>query len=167
MLRAALTHRRRALCTSAARRVTLFWDGGCPLCRKEIDYYKRIDVAGRVAWVDIDAHPEALVPHGIAPDQAIALIHALDARGTVQVGIPAFLAVWEQLPAPWSWLPPLLRTLPGAQPIASAAYGFWAKHRLRITGRARELSEGSACARPVDGGAPACGRPEVVEGRKR
>lgn len=37
---------------------TLFWDGGCPLCKTEIAYYKRIDVAQRVEWVDIYSHPE-------------------------------------------------------------------------------------------------------------
>jgi hypothetical protein len=27
-------------------RVTLFWDGGCPLCTKEIAYYKTLDLTG-------------------------------------------------------------------------------------------------------------------------
>ena len=48
----------RAATTLVATRppqVTLFWDGGCPLCRREIAYYKTLDANGQVDWVDIDA----------------------------------------------------------------------------------------------------------------
>ena len=76
---------------------------------------------------------------------AMSRIHALDARGSLQIGVPAFLAVWEQLPY-WSVLPPILRAVPFAMPIAAAAYSAFARVRLRITGRARALDEGSACA---------------------
>ena len=47
----------------------------------------------------------------------------------------------------WWVLPPIMRAVPMGVPIASAAYTAWARHRLRITGRPRELGEGSACTR--------------------
>merc|ERR1712039_809617 len=126
--------------------VTLFYDGGCPLCRREISYYQGLDQRKRVSWLDIDADPAHLAPHGVSKDQAMALIHALDAQGRIQVGVPAFLAVWEQLPY-WRVLPPLLRSVPAAIPVANACYRFFARHRLQLTQRARHLEEGSACLR--------------------
>ena len=103
----------------------------------------KIDVEKKIDWVDIDADPAPLQPHGVSQAEAVALIHAVDKQGALQVGIPAFLAIWDELPAPWSVLPPLVRNVPGASPAAAAAYSLWAKHRLRITGRS--LGEGSAC----------------------
>ena len=51
--------------------------------------------------------------------------------------------VWEQLPLPWSVLPPLMRNVPLVMPAAAAGYTFWAKNRLSITNR--KLGDGSAC----------------------
>jgi len=132
------------LFTALPPQVTLFWDGGCPLCTTEISYYKRIDAAQRVDWVDVHATPERLDPYGLDAGDAMRKIHAIDARGKVQIGVPAFIAVWEQLPL-WNILPPVLRTTPLALPIASAAYSVFARYRLKITGRGRALEAGSAC----------------------
>ena len=59
------------------------------------------------------------------------------------MGIPAFLAVWDRLPY-WNVLPPVLRAVPFMIPAAEAAYRFWARHRLSITGR-NSLATGSSC----------------------
>eukprot|EP00965_Chrysotila_dentata_P191145 6174335-Pleurochrysis_carterae.AAC.2 len=63
---------------------------------------------------------------------------------SLQVGVPAFLAVWEQLPY-WNILPPILRRLPFAIPAIDAAYGFWARRRLQLTGRVHALGGSSPC----------------------
>ncbi|KAL1527710.1 hypothetical protein AB1Y20_009095 [Prymnesium parvum] len=117
--------------------VTLFWDGGCPLCSREIAYYKWLDTSRRVDWVDIHAAPEKLEPYGITSSNALRVIHAIDSRGQLQesrVGVPAFLAIWEQLPY-WKVLPPILHRIPSAMPVVAAAYELFAKVRLRVTGR--------------------------------
>ena len=74
-----------------------------------------------------------------------AKIHAYDSTtSTILVGVPAFMAVWERLPY-WNVLPPLLHSMPFALPAVDAAYAFWAKRRLGLTGRLRTLEQGSAC----------------------
>ena len=134
----------RALASSGS--VTLFWDGACPLCQREISYYKSIDRAGAVNWVDCHADPSVLAPYGVTYEQAMARIHAAERtpEGGERLlsGVDAFMAVWRRLPY-WSVLPPLLAAAPGALPAAEAAYKVWARARLRITGRA--LGEGTAC----------------------
>jgi len=124
--------------------VTLFWDGGCPLCRREIALLQSMDVERNVEWVDIDADASRLAPLNVTRAQALGFMHAVDRHGALQVGVPAFLAIWEQLPR-WWILVPLIRHVPLAMPILDRAYAAWAKHRLRITGRS--LGEGSACER--------------------
>ena len=136
-----------ALRSSAPPEVSLFWDGGCPLCKVEIAHYKRIDVERRVDWVDITTQPDRLVAAGVSFDDAVSLIHAVDhSHGdALRIGTPAFMAVWERLPLPWSALPPLLNTAPLALPLVEVVYRFWARHRLKLSAAARTLERGSAC----------------------
>ncbi|CRI64811.1 hypothetical protein THIOKS12130002 [Thiocapsa sp. KS1] len=42
-------HRRHKTMTA----FTAYFDGGCPLCSKEIAHYRRIDKAGAIHWVDL------------------------------------------------------------------------------------------------------------------
>ena len=76
--------------------VTLFWDGACPLCRREIAYYKSIDRAGAVNWVDCHADPSVLAPYGVTYEQAMARIHAAERtpEGGERLlsGVDAFMA---------------------------------------------------------------------------
>lgn len=133
--------------SSTPPEVALFWDGGCPLCKKEITYYKWLDAEKRVDWIDItSADSERLASHGVELDAAFARIHGLDRTGQLCVGVPAFLAVWEVLPY-WNLLPPLIRAAPFAMPLVDAAYTWWAKRRLGISAAVRRLEEGSACRR--------------------
>ena len=142
----ALRETASQLRASRSPEVSLFWDGGCPLCSREIAYYKRIDAEGRVDWVDLTRQPERLVAAGVAQDDAVALIHAVDhsRQETLLVGVPAFMAVWERLPY-WCVLPPVMRAVPMAVPAVEVGYRFFARHRLKLTGRSRALAEGSAC----------------------
>ncbi len=140
----AISEAASRLRTAAAPEVSLFWDGACPLCRREIQYYKWLDTEKRVDWVDIQTQPERLAVHGVPLEVALARIHGTDRRGTLVQGVPAFLAVWEVLPY-WNVLPPIVRTFPFAMPLVDAAYSWWAKRRPGISNRVRALEEGSAC----------------------
>ena len=53
----------------------VFFDGGCPLCRREIAHYQSIDTAQRLCWVDVVSEPEALERHGLSLEVALSLIH--------------------------------------------------------------------------------------------
>ena len=43
--------------TIAMNRPVVFYDGGCPLCRREIAHYQRIDRERRIQWTDIQQEP--------------------------------------------------------------------------------------------------------------
>lgn len=83
---------------SADTAVTTFYDGGCPLCSKEIAHYRRLDRAGRVNWVDITRDAEALDAVGLDQATAMRRLHVRDADGRLVQGVPAFVAIWRQLP---------------------------------------------------------------------
>ncbi len=86
-----------------AQKAIVFYDGGCPLCRREIAHYRRVDRSGRIHWVDITRDQEALAAHGLAFGDAMARLHVLDREGIWQTGVRAFIAIWTELPR-YRWM---------------------------------------------------------------
>ena len=110
-------------------RPTVFYDGGCPLCRREIAHYRRIDSTESLCWVDAMTEPEALARHGLSLQQAMAELHVLDRDGRWQRGVDAFLVIWQQLPA-YRWLAKLVTALGLRRPLGFA-YRHFAAWRYR------------------------------------
>ena len=79
-------------------KTAMFFDGGCPLCSREVAHYRRLDRGDRIHWVDITNQPETLSEYGIAYGTAMERLHALDEDGQIVSGVPAFVAIWRQLP---------------------------------------------------------------------
>lgn len=88
-----------------ARAADVFYDGGCPVCRKEISFYQRIasdDLAFR-DLTDAEAAREAQAASGLGTDALMARFHVRRADGTIASGFAAFLAVWRATPR-LAWL---------------------------------------------------------------
>lgn len=115
----------------------VFFDGGCPLCAREIGLYQRMLVKHDISdlsFVDLcDAKVSQpmLSAVGVTHDRAMARMHALDSHGNVQSGARAFITMWEKLPY-WKWLAKIV-AMPGVTPAVEGAYGFWAQRRQRVT----------------------------------
>jgi predicted DCC family thiol-disulfide oxidoreductase YuxK len=120
-------------------RAVVFYDGGCPLCRREIHHYQRRDQAKALAWVDITRDRQTLETYGLTQEQAMARLHVLDGQGRWQVGAWGFAVIWERLPG-YRWLGRLVRGL-RLLPLLDAAYRPFARWRLR-----RRCSAGSCTA---------------------
>ena len=108
---------------------TMFYDGSCPLCRREVAHYRRLDRAGRVNWLDIAADPAPLAEHGLTRTEAMQRLHALDREGRLVSGAWAFAAIWAELPA-YRWLARLVRGL-RLLPLIDWAYRHFARWRFR------------------------------------
>ncbi|MCO4759720.1 MAG: DUF393 domain-containing protein [Oceanospirillaceae bacterium] len=81
----------------------VFYDGGCPLCRKEINHYIRMDTDQRVRWRDIWQEREALSKLGVEFTDAMKFLHTTDRNGDVQRGAYSFVVIWRELPY-YRWL---------------------------------------------------------------
>lgn len=77
---------------------TVFYDGACPLCRREIDFYRRRNGAGELAWVDVSLD-DANLPAGLTIERARARFHVLDVNGSLLSGGAAFAHLWTRLPS--------------------------------------------------------------------
>ena len=67
--------------------ITVFYDGKCGLCSKEIRHYRAIAPGGIFHWQDVNDCPEELAALGISLSQGLRLLHAKDAGGTVHTGV--------------------------------------------------------------------------------
>lgn len=94
--------------------LTVYFDGSCPLCRREIALYRRQRAAQALHWVDVSQG--AGLGQDLSCVQAMRRFHVRDARGRLHSGARAFVRLWRALPGwrvlGWSlgW-PPLVWAL--------------------------------------------------------
>ncbi|MGI9217833.1 MAG: thiol-disulfide oxidoreductase DCC family protein [Hydrogenophaga sp.] len=88
---------------------TLYYDGGCPVCSREIAMYQRQPGADRVQWVDVTRCEPHQLGQGLTPDAALQRLHLRLPDGRLVSGAAAFTSLWRNLPR-WAWLGRLLGT---------------------------------------------------------
>ena len=79
-------------------KATVYHDGDCPMCSKEVALMQKIDVAKAIRWVDITKDKQALDDAGITYQQAMDRIHVADQSQQMHTGVEGFLKVWQHLP---------------------------------------------------------------------
>ena len=79
-------------------RPLVLYDGGCPLCRREIDHYRRLPGAEQLEWVDLAAADTDLDALGVDRAAAMARFHLRDSAGGWLTGAWAFAELWAHLP---------------------------------------------------------------------
>ncbi|EIE25433.1 putative thiol-disulfide oxidoreductase DCC, partial [Coccomyxa subellipsoidea C-169] len=114
--------------------IKMLYDGGCPLCMREVNMLKRRDEGkGKIYFVDVDApdyRPEDNA--GISYEQAMESIHGILPDQRVVTNVEVFRRLYDAVGLGWVY------AITKVQPIGRMAdwvYGIWAKYRLPITGR--------------------------------
>ena len=80
----------------AATRV--FYDGGCPLCRREIGWYRGKRGAEQIDWVDVSGDADVDVPEGLTHEDLMLRFTVQRRDGVTARGAAGFVAVWRALP---------------------------------------------------------------------
>lgn len=113
----------------AVRNLTVFYDGLCPLCNREISHYRKLAAKATIDWVDIHSPNADLNRYGLALDSAMARLHAIDSTGQWHTGAFAFAEIWSKLPY-YRTLSRVLRTC-RLLPLTDKIYSRFAAWRLR------------------------------------
>lgn len=117
---------------NSAYDIEVFYDGGCPLCRREIEMIRGRDKAARIRFTDID--DTGFDPHAVGKsyDQLMSQIHGRLPDGSWVIGVETFRHLYRAIG--FRKMVGLSR-LPVISQGMNLVYAVFAKYRLALTGR--------------------------------
>lgn len=119
---------------------TVYFDGACPLCSVEIDYYRCQAGAEALQFVDVSGDPVTGCSD-LTRDDALKRFHIRRPDGTLVSGAAAFVGIWRLLPG-WAWAA-RLASVPGMLVVLEVFYRLFLTFRpllarlLKMLGLAR------------------------------
>jgi len=125
--------------------IKVLYDGRCPLCRRELAMLKRLDRRQRIAAEDIADASFDGSRYGLSYEQAMGRIHGILPDGTVVRDVEVFRRLYRAIGLGWllGWT-----AWPGLRRVADAGYRWFARNRLRLTGRGGASCDQGRCAVP-------------------
>lgn len=108
----------------------VWYDGGCPLCQREISYYQGLAPRVAIDWRDLTAEQTFALPDGVSRCDALARFHMQDSQGRIHHGARGFIALWKLLPK-WRFLG-YVAAIPPLPWVLELGYGVALKIRPRV-----------------------------------
>jgi len=109
--------------------LTVFYDGNCPVCRREIGHYRRLEREDSpIRWYNVHTNPKALAKYALSLEESLALFHVYDGQGQKYTGVSGFDELWQRLPY-FNRIAFILR-VPILRPLLDRLYAIFAKRRL-------------------------------------
>ena len=118
--------------------ITVLYDGGCPLCRREIAHLQGLaerQEPASLCFVDISKPGCVAAEHEVRRAELLARFHVQRADGSFLHGAAAFVDMWRRLPG-WRWLA-WLAQLPGILTMMEWAYRAFLRVRPGLQAIAR------------------------------
>ena len=84
-------------------RISVYYDGLCPLCSREIAHYRTQKGQENLYFIDITAPEFKAEVEGLDPYQIHKVMHVRNSEGHIKTGLDAFITIWENLPQ-YFWL---------------------------------------------------------------
>jgi len=103
--------------------LTVYYDGACPVCTREIAGYRRQPGADACAWVDASRCDESAFGAGLTREAALKRLHVRHADGRLDDGVLGFANLWMALPR-MAWLGRLAAWAPVTW-VLEAAYAVF------------------------------------------
>ncbi len=97
------------------QQVQVFFDGSCPLCQKEVQFYKGVKTQGSVCYIDVSQMPE-----GEERTKKMQRFHVRDESGVERSGAAAFVYLWSKMKG-WRVL---ARIFSGKRALSVLEFGY-------------------------------------------
>ena len=123
-----------------AKPVTIYYDGECPLCSREVAHHRDRTKGVGVAYIDIAASDFDPAAHGVDRVRVQEVLH-VKVGDVMLTGTDAVIAIWDAVPS-LRWLARFAR-LPGIYTIARLAYRVFARVRPYLQRRRQTCDAGS------------------------
>jgi predicted DCC family thiol-disulfide oxidoreductase YuxK len=121
--------------------LTVFFDGACPICDREIALMRRLNRRRRLVFCDFARPDYDTASINISPAELGRVIHARWADGNMITGVEVFRAMWD---AVGLGVLARLSRLSLVEPLVLNAYAWFARNRLWLTGRSH-MCPGDVC----------------------
>ena len=130
-------------CKTSNYDIEVFFDGGCPLCRREITFLRRWDRRRKIRFTDISSPDFQEAAVGMTGETLMAQLHGRLPDGTWLRGVEVFRRMYAAV-----GFGPLvvLSRLPLISQLLDWGYAVFARNRFRLTGR---CAAKSCSARPA------------------
>ena len=114
-------------------KLTLLFDGGCPLCVREVKFLRSRDKLENISFVDIDSTDyKPKLYSGIGYKEAMGRIHAINESGEILKDVAVFREAYRLVGLGWIYAP---TKLPLLGSLIDQVYKVWAQWRLPLTRR--------------------------------
>jgi predicted DCC family thiol-disulfide oxidoreductase YuxK len=111
-------------------KLTLFYDGACPLCQAEILFLSGRNQANLLEFIDINSEKYDPLKVGVSCEEALAAMYGQYADGTLINGPAVFPEAYRRANLPTlAWL----FSRKTVQPALQMGYQFFAKNRHAIS----------------------------------
>lgn len=107
--------------------IRVFYDGSCPLCRREIRLYQGLPSKVPIHWCDVSEQTGGNFSLPLGRCELMQRFHIQTPAGQLHSGAAGFVYLWSQLPG-WRWLA-AFADLPGMLWVMECAYRGFLKVR--------------------------------------
>lgn len=114
-------------------KLIFLFDGGCPLCLRETNFLKSKDELNKINFVDINNNEyNPILFKDISYAEAMSNLHGILENGNIIKGLDVLAYSYELIGLGWVYYPLKIEFF---APVLRLFYKYWAKYRLKITGR--------------------------------
>ena len=114
-------------------KLIFLFDGGCPLCVRETNFLKSKDELNKIDFVDINnVNYKPILFKNISYAEAMSNLHGILENGNIIKGLDVLAYSYELIGLGWVYYPLKIEFF---APVLRLFYKYWAKYRLKITGR--------------------------------
>ena len=82
--------------STMSKKIKVFYDGKCNICKKEIDFYSKIDKDKNFDWVNIHKNNKVINDTGLSKKELLSVLHIQTRNGSIIKGVDAFGVMWSK-----------------------------------------------------------------------
>ena len=128
---------------SKEQKITVYYDGLCRLCSREIDHYRGLEKSQAIHFVDITAPEFDAAQEGVDPVQVHKVMHVKRSDGSLALGVDAFQEIWAAIPR-YKWVAHWAKKKPVRKGL-DAFYNLFVKVRPFLPRKKAECSASPYC----------------------
>jgi len=114
------------------KNIIIFFDSKCSICSKEINFYRSIAPKNTFLWCDLHSDSSLLKDYALDYKEALLMLHAMDEKEMVYIGIDAFALIWRNIPR--FYLLAMIIKTPLIYQLSKFGYRYFAEWRFKRMG---------------------------------